>query len=662
MALKESQMKIITRFIVFLLFILAMILGGNKIGHCQLSPGQEAPQFSLKDLSGKVHDLSRTKARSMIILYFFDIDSRPSQEGLLSLNRLAKRFKGTDLTVWAITRSSKEKVTRFQARSALVFPVLLDSSDVSDRYGARLVLPTVCIIGPGSKILDHFQGGGKTTQVMLVRVAERELQRKRPVLAKALSEEVIKKDPKNIKAKTVKGWAALKQEKIDEAERIFEDLSRQGGRGEIVGNEGLAQVSFIKGQPQKALKLAEEVEQKAPERAYVNVIKGNALYSLDKKEEAEAEYHKSIQKEDAEPYQKAVTYNQLGRLYTRSGEYKTAREIFDRAIDIDPYYIEATTNKGMTYQKEGRWDKALESYQQALAVDKNDTFAAVLAKRAREMLELQRDAERKKRIDRLVKDLAARYRAEKKSGRKKEDTWTSRPMIISLVDFQEKGGLAERDGFFAVLATQISAHLNASGRVQVVERVLVERLLEELNLGSSELADPETALRLGKVLAAKLIGTGSLHTLPNATLLSLRLIDTETSAIPKVVNKQFSSQASLEKEILNLNREMLKSIILKYPLRGYVVDATESRVIINLGSKQGVVLGTKFEVLEEQKPIEYKGKLLQTAPKSVAEIRVMEVEPGLCYGTILRQERSPKRDDKVQEKIEEAAIEGSGVS
>ncbi len=177
--------------------------------------------------------------------------------------------------------------------------------------------------------------------------------------------------------------------------------------------------------------------------------------------------------------------------------------------------------------------------------------------------------------------------------------------------------------------------------------------MEELNLGSSDLADPETALKLGKVLAAKVIGTGSLYYLPDRTLLSLRLIDTETSAIPKVVTKQLSSGASLKKELNQLNREILKTIILKYPLQGYVVQATEDQVMINLGSKQGVVLGTKFEVLEEQKPIKYKGKLLRSSPKSIAQIEIVRVEPDLCYARILKQERPLKSDDKVREKIED---------
>jgi tetratricopeptide (TPR) repeat protein len=348
-----------------------------------------------------------------------------------------------------------------------------------------------------------------------------------------------------------------------------------------------------------------------------------------------------------------VKDNQAGRLYANAGQYEKARELYDRALTIDPYYIEGTTNKGLTYEKEGKWDKALESYRQALALDKADVFANVLAKKVQEVIDLQKDTERKKRMDKLVKDLAARYRTQQETKPKPEDTWTSPPMILSFVDFQEKGGLAERDGFSTILMAQLADHLNASGRVRVVERVLIERLLEELNLGSSDLADPGTALKLGKILAAKLIGTGSLYYLPQGTLMSLRLIDTETSAIPQVTTKQLGSQASLEKELFQLNRDILKTVITKYPLRGYVAKVEGDQTLINLGSQQGVVQGTKFDVLEEQDPVQYKGKSLRAAPKSIGQVEVVRVEPDLSFVRVVKQGKPLKVDAKIQERIDE---------
>jgi hypothetical protein len=115
---------------------------------------------------------------------------------------------------------------------------------------------------------------------------------------------------------------------------------------------------------------------------------------------------------------------------------------------------------------------------------------------------------------------------------------------------------------------------------------------------------------------------------------------------------------SLDKEIGKVNREILRTIIEKYPLQGYVVQASDSDVMINLGAKQGVVLGTKFDVIEEQKPVKYKGKLLQSAPKVIGQIEIVGVEPDLSHARIMNQKRPLQTDDKVKERITDLLAAG----
>ncbi len=646
-------MKTMLRRMIAVPAVLAGLLLLCPPGHAAVVAGQAAPTFALTDLGGQARDLSAQKGRPMVILYFFDVESRPSQEGLLSLSQIAKKYKEGDLSVWAVTRSPRDKVAAFAKSSGIGFPILLDTGKVDALYNATVVLPTVCIVGPGLKVLDLFQGGGKTTDAMLTRVAERTLQRRQTRLARAASDEVLKKNPKNAKARAVKAYASLRDNDTKTAEAIFTEMSR-GGDGELAGKEGLAAVYAREKKTDKALALAREVQKKAPKRAYAHVIEGDILYAQDKKKEAEAAYRKGAAGGEAEPYQQATGVNKLGRLYAKAGDAEKARELYDKAVSIDPYFIEGTTNKGLVYEKEGRWDKALDAYRQALALDAKDPFAAVLAKKAQEMLDLQKDADRKKRVDQLVKDLAERFRAQKapKAG---GDEWTSPPMVLSFVDIQEKGGLSDRDGFSSVLMAQLAENLTASGRVKVVERVVLDRLLQELNLGSSELADPETALKLGRVLAARLIGTGSVFYMPQGTLLNLRLVDTETTGIAQVLTRQIDPQASLEKELFQVNREILKGVIDKYPLRGFVAKAGEGESMINIGAKQGVVVGTRFDVVEDAAPVTYKGKTLKGAPKAVAQVEVLRVEPELAWVKAVGSGRAVKTDDKIQERIAESA-------
>ena len=184
-------MRFVSRIFAYVLVFLVVTIIGGGLCFCQLSTGKSAPLFYLKDLHGKAYDLGTIKDQPMAIIYFFDVESRPSLEGLLNIDELSKQYKDADLLVWGITSSPREKVANFVANTKPTFPVLLDDAGVSYLYQARLILPTICILGPELKMLDFFQGGGKTTEVMLVRLAERKLQRKQTVIAKAISEKVV---------------------------------------------------------------------------------------------------------------------------------------------------------------------------------------------------------------------------------------------------------------------------------------------------------------------------------------------------------------------------------------------------------------------------------------------------------------------------------------
>ena len=168
----------------------------------------------------------------------------------------------------------------------------------------------------------------------------------------------------------------------------------------------------------------------------------------------------------------------------------------------------------------------------------------------------------------------------------------------------------------------------------------MEKILDELNLSTSELADPQTALKLGRLFAAKLICTGSIHYLPDQTLVSLRLMDTETSMIAKVFTRQIAASGALDRELGWLNKEILKTIISTYPLRGYIVDAKTDAIMINIGKNQGVVLGSQFSVLKDAEDIIYKGRKLKGTPETIARLEVTKVEPDFSLARIVTQKNA----------------------
>jgi curli biogenesis system outer membrane secretion channel CsgG len=84
-----------------------------------------------------------------------------------------------------------------------------------------------------------------------------------------------------------------------------------------------------------------------------------------------------------------------------------------------------------------------------------------------------------------------------------------------------------------LLASQVAAHLEAAPGFRVVERQALVKALEELNLGSSELTDDQTRLRLGHIIGARQMIFGAFQQFGGALRVDLRRVDVSSGKILK---------------------------------------------------------------------------------------------------------------------------------
>ncbi|MEI0479332.1 tetratricopeptide repeat protein, partial [Brachyspira pulli] len=59
-------------------------------------------------------------------------------------------------------------------------------------------------------------------------------------------------------------------------------------------------------------------------------------------------------------------------------------EDFDKAIKLDPDYVDAYNNRGLTKENLGLYEEALKDYKKALKLDPNNEFARENVKRTKE--------------------------------------------------------------------------------------------------------------------------------------------------------------------------------------------------------------------------------------------------------------------------------------
>jgi len=108
--------------------------------------------------------------------------------------------------------------------------------------------------------------------------------------------------------------------------------------------------------------------------------------------------------------------------------------------------------------------------------------------------------------------------------------------------------------FGEILTSQLSDILARCSTYSLVERSRLQRVLEEQKIGSTRLADPDFALRLGKMTGARLMVFGSYLIIGPVLRVDIRVVDVETSKVLKAFKKEGQSSD------LNGAMEVIKGI------------------------------------------------------------------------------------------------------
>lgn len=83
------------------------------------------------------------------------------------------------------------------------------------------------------------------------------------------------------------------------------------------------------------------------------------------------------------------------------------------------------------------------------------------------------------------------------------------------------------------LAAMTISELAVNPGVRVVERAQIQQILQEQDLGRSDRVDPQTALRVGRLLNARYMVTGTIYDVRGDFRIDARLFNVETTQIMK---------------------------------------------------------------------------------------------------------------------------------
>ncbi|MBC2710072.1 MAG: hypothetical protein HGJ94_03410 [Desulfosarcina sp.] len=82
-----------------------------------------------------------------------------------------------------------------------------------------------------------------------------------------------------------------------------------------------------------------------------------------------------------------------------------------------------------------------------------------------------------------------------------------------------------------LMTASVMETVEATGTYSLVERERLLAILQELSLGSSQLADEATGLRIGRLVGARLMLFGAYQVVASQMRLDLRLVEVETGRV-----------------------------------------------------------------------------------------------------------------------------------
>lgn len=288
----------------------------------------------------------------------------------------------------------------------------------------------------------------------------------------------------------------------------------------------------------------------------------------------------------------------------------------------------ALVDQGVRAMGKGRLGAAQSAFANAKRLNPRSDIPAILEEKVEEEARYQ-NPRRANDILETARRLVAAYKRKPKAPHL-DDPWAPRPMVVAFLGFETLGA-GGTTGLHAALAHRLGQTLQGTKRVRIVERKLIDKVLEELKLSATDLVDPATRLKIGRILAARLITTGDIVAISNNQfVVNLRVIDTETSEIKINLSQQLTNPNQILMAADEIASQLSRRLKESYPIRGRILVMEPNEIIVNVGAKHGVVPDMKMKVIREV-PLKVQGRVVAMRKRAIGEISIVSVEDEVAF-------------------------------
>jgi TolB-like protein len=197
----------------------------------------------------------------------------------------------------------------------------------------------------------------------------------------------------------------------------------------------------------------------------------------------------------------------------------------------------------------------------------------------------------------------------------------SERLSVAVLPFEPRGDVTE--AFLSFQEKLINALIDRE-RFNLVERDKLDMILQEQKLSQTDLVDKSTAVKVGKLVAARSIVTGSVIETRTGVEIVARMIDTETSEI--LAAEDVYGEVKDLRGSAALSDGMAVKFHQEFPLVcGEVIQQKGNEVLTTLG--QGMVKVPRRLIVYREEPVTHPvtGKTLGSDTVILGRLRVTQV-------------------------------------
>lgn len=280
------------------------------------------------------------------------------------------------------------------------------------------------------------------------------------------------------------------------------------------------------------------------------------------------------------------TWREIGVAFEKKNDFDQALTNLQKAYSIEPKDAETILHLGLCYEGKQDYDNALQYYK-----NYNNLSGSSSAKDAIEG-----------RISLVIKKKTA---LEVKNAVKNEANINVASIpdnTVAVLYFQNLGKNKQLDPLQKGITEMIITDLSKVKKLKVVERVKLQKLLDEISLGQSGIVDPATAPRVGRLLGASTLMNGSFLELDQDNV----RFDVNMTGVKDATKQNSTNMTGSLKEFFKAQKELTFDLIAKL---GYTISDEEREAIQIIPTESFLA----FQAYSKGLDMEDKGQMQQAA-------------------------------------------------